>query len=113
MDVLVARLRFKALGTLVRAYKPAVPVPFIARLLGFVARGRISLTAAGSGSGGSTPAEAQAAALDVMPGCSAAVFPGRSHAQVPRLHCAHTCHCLSTRSSGLLSSQYHLLFVAR
>ncbi len=111
MDVLVARLRYKALGTLVRAYKPAVPVPFIARLLGFVARARISVTAAGAGSGGSTSAEA--AALEVMPGSSAAVFPGRSHAQVPRLRGAHTRHCHCAHFSAPLSSQYRPLFVAR
>ena len=84
MDMLVARLRYEALGTLVKAYKPAVPVPFIARLLGFVARSPPAASAeeATDGGGGSTAAEA--AALDVLPGCSAAVFPGRAHAQVRR-----------------------------
>lgn len=79
MDMLVAPLRYKALGTLVKAYKPAVPVPFIARLLGFVARARPSKDAGVSDKDG---LGSTASGLEVLPGCSAAVFPGRARAQV-------------------------------
>lgn len=37
MDIYVPKLRFDALTVVVKAFKPAVPVPFLASMLGFVA----------------------------------------------------------------------------
>jgi hypothetical protein len=73
MDVFLDRLRHAALGVAVRAYKAPLPVPFLARLLGFHA-------AAGS-SAGPTPG-VQAAGL-ALPGSRQPVFAGK-HPQQAR-----------------------------
>ena len=82
MDMFVAVVRWRALSALVRAFKPSIAVAFVARLLGFVKRsGKVD----GNGGDGGSDADAaagDAAALEVLPGCSAAVFPGKSQPQV-------------------------------
>lgn len=78
LDMFVGVVRWRALNLLVRAFKPSLGVDFVARLLGFVAR-----RDSGSGDNGdATEAHGDAAALEVLPGCSAAVFPGKHKAAV-------------------------------
>lgn len=80
LDMFVAVVRWRALNTLVRAFKPAVGVDFVARLLGFSPR-----KGPPNGGGGAEPEEGKeeaVAALEVLPGCSAAVFPGRNQPEV-------------------------------
>lgn len=66
MDMALPRVRYSALHVLTRAYQPSVPVAFVARLLGFVAR---SCNAA-------SPTE------DTLPGCRRPVFVGGAAPQV-------------------------------
>ncbi len=54
MDIYVPKLRFDALGVVVKAFKPSVPLPFLAHMLGFAAAGVAG--AAGSGEGSAEPA---------------------------------------------------------
>ena len=81
LDMFVSVVRWRALNALVRVFKPSLGVDFLARLLGFVAR-----SGASKASDGKTELQGEAAALEVLPGCSAAVFPGKYPAAV-RLLC--------------------------
>jgi hypothetical protein len=82
LDMFVSVVRWRALAALVRVFKPSLGVDFVARLLGFAAR---------KGGGGAVDADAEpqgeAAALEVLPGCSAAVFLGKYPAAVRLLSC--------------------------
>ena len=113
MDVHVPTLRFEALGTLVKAYKPSLPLTFLAGVLGFVkpppgvvgagagvdVAGKSSLEAAGipGGAADAEPPVAAAAAgeLEVgnggggvpeepLPGCMETHWEGEHAAQVGR-----------------------------
>jgi len=68
MDMALPRVRYSALHVLTRAYQPSVPLAFVARMLGFVARG---------------PRAAGSPAAAPLPGCSQAVFAGAAAPQVP------------------------------
>lgn len=82
MDMLVARTRYKALKTLTRAYKPAVPVSFLATLLGFAARApSLTSTDKVTTSNGDASQAQSCPPVEVLPGCTAAVFPGRNQPQ--------------------------------
>lgn len=95
MDMLVARTRYKALSTLTRAYKPTVPVSFLATLLGFVARNQSPMSTDVAGDSSSPACGSQRSQqTQVLPGCSAAVFPGRNRPQV----------CISIYITAFLSS---------
>lgn len=79
LDMFVGVARWRGVNALVRAFKPSLGVDFVARLLGFAARrggGR------GLGAADGTENHGEAAALEVLPGCSAAVFPGKHQAAV-------------------------------
>lgn len=68
LDKFLPEFRFRALNILVRAFRPTLPVTFIAELLGF---------SVGPENGtGSTPLRTQDQAAP-LPGCSAAVFRGK------------------------------------
>ncbi len=56
MDIYVPKLRFDALTVVVKAFKPSVPVPFLASMLGFVARAAPAAHAASTPAGGSPAA---------------------------------------------------------
>ena len=86
MDLAVPRVRFAALTTAVKAFKPSLPVPFLASLLGFV-RGREGA----DGVEAAVHAEAGDAVVEgrgwgrggqPLPGCAHAVFVGRYAAKV-------------------------------
>lgn len=101
LDMFVAVVRWRALGTLVRAFKPAVGVDFVARLLAFSPRKASGNNGGGGAGGGGTggggdekaAAAGEAAALEVLSGCSAPVFPGRSQPEVS--NCCSLCDCSS------------------
>lgn len=58
MDIYVPKLRFDALTVAVKAFKPTVPLPFLAALLGFVAPPprRAAVAATSGGGSGEAPA---------------------------------------------------------
>ena len=78
LDMFVSVVRWRALNALVRVFKPSLGADFLARLLGFVARS----STAGNQSDAKAELQGEAAALEVLPGCSAAVFPGKYPAAV-------------------------------
>jgi hypothetical protein len=72
MDMFLDRLRFAALNVIVRAFKPHVPVPFLARLLGFLAP---------QDSCSDSVSAARATAMS-LPGSRHAVFVGQNAPRV-------------------------------
>jgi len=73
MDLAVPRFRFAALSAFVKAFKPTLPVDYVARVLGFVS------TAAEKGAEGSDRClvkETVAKTVQPLPGCRAVVFEG-------------------------------------
>ena len=71
LDVLFPKLRFGALRSLVQAFKPTLPVAFLARQLGFLAaEGHKQV-----------PASPSIAGL-ALPGCTQEVYPGKHAVQV-------------------------------
>jgi SAC3/GANP family len=77
LDMFVSVVRWRALNALVRVFKPSLGVDFVARLLGFAPR-----QGGASASDATAEPQGEAAALEVLPGCSAAVFPGKYPAAV-------------------------------
>lgn len=75
LDMFVGVVRWRALSVLVRAFKPGCGADLVARLLGFAARRNGGCSAAAANETGEKQGEV--AALEVLPGCSAAVFPGK------------------------------------
>lgn len=75
MDIFIDRFRFAALNMVVKAYKPHVPVAFVARILGFLAAARDSERECSS---------AVAAGIS-LPGSRHPVFAGK-HAPQVRSH---------------------------
>lgn len=78
MDVAAPAMRFHGLNAVVRALRPAAPVPLLARALGFLAAsGAAPASAAaplaGGGGGGESPPPLSPSPL---PGCSSAACPG-------------------------------------
>ncbi len=69
MDLHVSKIRWTALNTFVKAFRPSVPVSFVARILGFV------------GTVKDGHAEVNHSGL-ALPGCAHARFDGRYSPQV-------------------------------
>ena len=103
LDVIVSRARFDALNMVVKAYRPGAPLPFLARLLGFVAQqdlpgsgssGGAKCGGAGDGAGNDHSVE-ELSMTQALPGCSVAVYPGKHAPQV----CTFLLHSQTLRSS--------------
>lgn len=108
MDIYVPKLRFEALQTICKAFKPTVPLPFLAAVLGFVATAAAGTAApatagtteagklvgsqprkhtgaaAGAGEGSAVAGgdERAESANEPPPGCKEARFEGEYAAQV-------------------------------
>jgi hypothetical protein len=75
MDLAVPRLRFGCLNSCVKAFKPSLPVDFLARMLGFVVVNAGNTADKEEGKSG-TKEEQQQTPLPPLPGCVSAVFLG-------------------------------------
>jgi len=78
MDLAVPRLRFGCLTSFVKAYKPSLPVDFLARMLAFVAGNSIGSTA--EKEQGKKKKE-ESIEEQPLPGCASAVFEGAHAAE--------------------------------
>jgi hypothetical protein len=77
MDLCMSRVRFGALNSFCKAFRPSVSVAFLLRVLGFLEQ-----------PGGAMAVErpSTATAQEPLPGCSEACYAGRNAAQVMEPH---------------------------
>ena len=109
MDISHPRQRFEALTMMCDGFRPSLPVPHIARILGFVARPSSASQGASGGASSSGP-DLQGPSQESLPGSSHAQYIGRHAPAVSTQPSFRSCHGFPPCCHSGSSSMLHLLF---